>query len=374
MKFTDRSLIGLKPKNHAYDTREQNGFVIRIYPSGRKVFQFVYRQGKEHRITIGEYPNVYTLKQAREKHNELYSRMKRGESHADLSREKENGLTINKLARRYLEEYSKVNNTERGYKDHKRMLDNDVLPLIGDRDPETVKRIDIQTCLKRCLDRNAPIAFNHTLNVVRKMFNWGIEQGLVENNPAYMIKAQPMNEKSRVLSDAEIIDILSDTSNDSAKILNLVLFTGARSGECQSMTYEKINGDWWTCKQIKGGKTSEKKTYLTKSAKEIIGNGSGLVFPNQQTQAGISKYVRRKYHKEDFDNWTPHDIRRTVATRLKKMGYPNEHITALLGHSFGKISRTYMVYEYENEKREMLLAWEKELEKLVQTLSMVERD
>ncbi len=365
VRLTDRKITGLKPKKYEYDLREKDGFLLRVYPSGRKVFQFVFRQeGKERRVSIGEYPVVYSLKSAREKHAELYALLKRGASYEEVSGQESEVGTVSKLAERYLEEYSKVNNTERAYKDHRRMLDNDVLPIIGKMTPEKVKRIHVQTCLKRCLDRNAPVAHNHTLNVIRKMFNWAIEQGLIENNPAYLIKAKATSEKSRVLTDKEIQSILKDRSTDSAKILILILLTGARPGECQGMRYEDIDGDSWTCKQIKGGKSSEKKTYLVPAALELIGSGSGLVFPAQQTQNGIARFVKRKYHLKGADNWTPHDIRRTVSTRLIKMGFSNEHVSALLGHSFGKLNRTYMVYDYEKEKKAMLLAWEKELNKI----------
>lgn len=365
MKFTDRGLTGLKPKKNSYDMREKDGFVLRVYPSGKKVFQFVFRQEKkERRITIGEYPKVYTLKKAREKHLEMYGELKRGGCYEEIAGQKTGSLTVKALAERYLEEYSKINNTERAYKDHRRMLRNDVLPVIGKFDLNQVKRVNVQTCLKRCLDRGAPIAHNHTLNVIRKMFNWGIEQGLIEHNPAYMIKTQPMNEKSRVLSDDEIRAVLGNRKNDSARILNLMLFTGARPGECQKLRYEDIQDEWWECKQIKGAKKSTKRLYLTSEAQSLIGTGHGLVFKNQQTQNGISTFVKRNYHMPNKENWTPHDIRRTVATRLKKIGFQSEYVSALLGHSVGKLNRTYMIYDYEKEKKEMLLAWEKELNEI----------
>ena len=365
MKFTDRALVGLKPKKYEYDVREKDGFVLRIYPSGRKTFQFVFRvKGKEKRITIGEYPNVYTLKKARKKHEELYGHFKRGGSHSGITHQVQRIESVADLAKRFLDEYSRTNNTERVFKENRRILDKNILPVIGSMEPGAVKRIDVQICLKKCMDRNALIAHNHTLSVIRKMFNWAIEQGLVENNPAHMIKKQPTREKSRILTDDEIKAVLSDLSTNSARVLNLVLLTGARPGECQAMRYEDIEGQWWTCRQIKGGRISDKKTYLVESALEIIGSGKGLVFPALRSLNGLNKYVKKHYHKDGENNWTPHDLRRTVATRLKRMGFPNEHVSALLGHSFGKLNRTYMVYEYEEEKKAMLSGWENELRRI----------
>ncbi len=53
-----------------------------------------------------------------------------------------------------------------------------------------------------------------------------------------------------------------------------------------------------------------------------------------------------------------------LSSQLGPLLFSNEHVSALLGHSFGKLSRTYMVYDYEKEKKAMLLAWEKELFKI----------
>ena len=365
MKFTDRSLTGLKPKKYAYDVREKDGFVLRVYPSGRKHFQFIYRKdGKETRVSIGQYPNAFTLKQAREKHSELYGRLKRNGTHEDVTGHSPAELSVSKLAERFLKEYSKVNNTERVFKENGRILDKNVLPFIGSMEIEAVKRIDVQQCLKECIDRHALIAHNHTLSVIRKMFNWAIEQGLIENNPAHMIKKQPTQEKSRTLKDDEIKRILSDRDTEQGRVLNLILLTGARPGECQKIKFEDIENRWWSCHQIKGGRISDKKTYLVDSALEIIGSGKGIVFKKAKSINALAKYVQRNHQEENSNTWTPHDIRRTVATRLKQMGFPNEHVSALLGHSFGKLNRTYMVYDYEKEKKAMLLAWEKELKKI----------
>lgn len=101
MRLTDWKLIGLKPKPHAYDICEGNGFVVRVYPTGRKVFQFVYQSsGKQHRVSIGEYPTVITLAEAREKHARLYRAVKRGEQAPKVA------LTVNVLAERYLSKWS----------------------------------------------------------------------------------------------------------------------------------------------------------------------------------------------------------------------------------------------------------------------------
>lgn len=53
-----------------------------------------------------------------------------------------------------------------------------------------------------------------------------------------------------------------------------------------------------------------------------------------------------------MEHWTPHDIRRSVATGMVEMGIPGEHIEQVLGHSMEKLRRTYNKHTYASEVRE----------------------
>ena len=55
---------------------------------------------------------------------------------------------------------------------------------------------------------------------------------------------------------------------------------------------------------------------------------------------------------------TPHDLRRTVATRLAQMGFPKEDRDAVLNHTPQDVGKKhYDLYEREREKRLALNAW-----------------
>ena len=356
MKFTDRKLLGLKPKAHSYDLREQDGFVIRTYPTGRKTFQFVFRkEGKERRVSIGEYPRVFTLAEAREKHAELYRALKRGEDPA--RKQAVDGLTVKRLAGRFLTEYVKRENIERTYKNRKMQLEKDIYPVIGKKVAVEVSRSDVIACLKRHKGNGSATGHNHLLGTIKKMFNWAIENELVENNPAYMIKLMSTTPRQTLLSDSDMRGILSTRDTDSAKILQFCLYTGCRPGEARDIKHEDIERKWWTCKQNKGGTVSYKRTYLIPAALELVGEGKGKVFTGLNHQPGLSQYVQRKYGS----GWQPRDIRRTVSTTLRKMGFNKDVVSSLLGHSRGVLLDTYQLYEYDTEKKEMLEAWEKKV-------------
>ena len=61
--------------------------------------------------------------------------------------------------------------------------------------------------------------------------------------------------------------------------------------------------------------------------------------------------------------WTPHDLRRTVATRIaEQLGVGGEQlIKRVLGHADGSVTAIYNRYGYVKEMRAVLEHWAKEL-------------
>ena len=90
------------------------------------------------------------------------------------------------------------------------ILARDVLPTLGDRKARDVARADVKGLMSRVTERGAPIAANRLHEVVRAMFNFGIEEedyGL-ENNPADRLgkHRNPEHGRDRWLSKDEIRD------------------------------------------------------------------------------------------------------------------------------------------------------------------------
>jgi integrase len=68
-----------------------------------------------------------------------------------------------------------------------------------------------------------------------------------------------------------------------------------------------------------------------------------------------------------LDSWTPHDIRRTIATHMAKTGVPVHVVSALLNHTAGStmgITAIYARHRYLDERRAALEAWAKYVEAL----------
>lgn len=154
------------------------------------------------------------------------------------------------------------------------------------------------------------------------------------------------------------------------------------------MHRREINDRWWTipAERSKNGKAH--RVYLTDTALAIIGKAKGFIFPSPRAKhdqaigAGAlhcalrrnikgQEYRRKgkKTYKPKPDDpnrmgladFTPHDLRRTVATRMAELGIMEEIIDRVLNHSRRGIIRVYNHYAYDREIQGALEVWERKL-------------
>jgi len=81
-----------------------------------------------------------------------------------------------------------------------------------------------------------------------------------------------------------------------------------------------------------------------------------------------SKLALDKKLGDKFSPWTLHDLRRTFATNLAKLGTPIHATERLLNHTSGTMSGIVAVYQrhdFQKEMREAVDKWEKRLLEIV---------
>lgn len=81
-----------------------------------------------------------------------------------------------------------------------------------------------------------------------------------------------------------------------------------------------------------------------------------------KAKIALDKKIAERAEKDDLppmEPWTLHDIRRSVATHMARLGIPQEHIERVLGHVVAGIAGTYNRYSYLEEKRAALEQWGK---------------
>ncbi len=278
--FTDTMIKKLKPEDKKFIRSEGNGFTIRVMPSGVKTWLYVYSiDGKRREMNLGSYPDV-ELETARDKFDAARKKVKNGidpiEEMEEIRESKRNALTVEKLAGDYVKLYAEK--FKRSWEKDQQILNRDVVPLWGKRKAEDIKRTDVVALLDGIVARNAPIMANNTFAVIRKMFNWAVEKGKLENTPCTGLKAPaPKVERDRALSETEIktlwasldrIDL--NMSAENKRALKLILLTAQRPGEVIGLHTREIDGDWWTLPAERSKNGREHRVYLAATVKDII--------------------------------------------------------------------------------------------------------
>lgn len=84
------------------------------------------------------------------------------------------------------------------------------------------------------------------------------------------------------------------------------------------------------------------------------------------TSHALSKAILRHWQEIGFtEKFTPHDLRRTLRTRLAEIGIDDVVAEQVLGHKLQGIVAVYNRHSYDNEKRQALEQWTKKLRQIV---------
>jgi len=413
-RFTDSQLKGLKPPDKRKIIYEDGGkgFALRVEPSGRKTFFLEYRfgEGKDRRkrvFTIGQFPRV-TLTKARSIAGQALDQIEQGIDPASKKQTKKiadrNALTVNDLVEEYLEKWAKVRKKERSWKEDERLLKKDIVPVMGRKKAQAIRRRDIVLLLDEIVERGAVITANRVLAVTRKMFNFAVGRDIIDASPCVQIPAPSKeNRRERNLSEDEVKIFWSKL--DDAKIsqeiklaLKFLLVTAQRKSEVIEAEWKEFDfkEKWWTIPAARAKNKQSHRVPLTSMAintlneiKQITGEYK-LVFasPVGATKRNPSKKVGtspilgssvdhalRDNLTDDpetgrtnvfgLDHFTPHDLRRTTASMMTKSGVPRLTVKKILNHADREITAVYDRYEYDKEKRNALATWDRKLKTIL---------
>ena len=90
-----------------------------------------------------------------------------------------------------------------------------------------------------------------------------------------------------------------------------------------------------------------------------------------ETVRALSKAIFRHFQEIGVtERFTPHDLRRTMRTRLAELGEPDHIAERVLGHKLQGVMAIYNRHSYDTEKREALQKWETRLKEIIGTSTL----
>ena len=241
------------------------------------------------------------------------------------------------------------------------------------------------------MDRGSPVQANRTLGLLKQVFKFGVQRGIIDASPAVAIdKPAKETRRDRVLSDTEIRTFWtgldkSMMTEDIRTALRLCPVTAQRRGEVAGMRRSEIDGEWSIIPKERSKNGKAHRVPLSPLAKRLIANASGddLLFPSSRKKGpngeqipiearaitnAITKNRNRKVNDElifDMPRFCTHDLRRTAATKIAELGVPRFDIAKVLNHSDSAVTAVYDRYAYDSEKKKALLKWGRRLQAIL---------
>jgi integrase len=372
------------------------GLFICITASGARSWTFRFTDpssGKRLRYTFARYPDL-SLAAARDRAEELREIVAQGINPIERKqrdRDEAPTKTFAALAQRYLDEHA--NRFKRSAGDDQRMLRLHVVPKWGHRTFASITRGDVIELVEGLIKAGTPGLANRVQALVSKVFSFALDAALIENHPAARLKKRaPDNVHSRVLDDHELRLFWNRIMPVAPRVgtaLRLALLTGLRASEVAGIHKSEIlhlDDPDQAALLIADERSKNKWAHLVPlsplardlvlEAMKMAGEGADYLFPARNEgddgstdRHALAKAMGRLAEALPDDvpgarTWksappTPHDLRRTLATRLSWLGVSKEDRDAILNHiSGGGVgARHYDQYARHREKRMALSLW-----------------
>ena len=381
----------------------QAGLVLRITAKGARTFAFRFRHPhsrKTLRSTIGSYPAT-GLEAARKRARDMAILVDAGQNPIDVKqaeRDQAPKRTFQALADRYIREYAERRKRPNSIDNDRLNLNVHILPKWAKRDFRTIRRADIIELIESIIGAGKHATANRVHTLISGIFTFAIDAELLDASPAARLKKRGVEEpRRRILNDDEIVVfwdgiVLAPVSLLVGLALRLALLTAARANEVAGARASEFNLDGaeptWL---IPAERVKNKRDHLLplsrlavetiKAAIELTDDDEFLFPSRLAARAGpmdrhsLSKaMVRFAEELKEPKTWrkeppTPHDLRRTVATRLAKMGIAKEVRERILNHAGSRHdpeTKHYNLYEFLPEKREALNRWAAEVVALIE--------
>lgn len=379
-KLTELEIKKATPKDKAYKVYDEGGMMLLVRPSGIQVWQYPYKHnGKYNVYTIGR-QDIIGSAEARRRLIEIKELLKQGidpnqKKKDDANNKIDKNLnTFEALGRQW---YAKQTWKPKHAKNIMSRLEKDVFNNIGRKPITDITVKDIIIILKKIEERGAPDVAKRVNQYCTAIFDYAINMGICENNPALgrskFVKSYKTKNRDHLKEDEipDFMKALEEANQLSISVLaaKLLSLTFVRPYELRFARWEEINEKdaTWTIpaeRMLKNGR--EFVIPLSKQALEVIGQikkisgNHEILFPGQKritqpiSDVAVIKAVKNLTNKKS----TPHGFRHTASTILNEKGFNHDHIERQLDHiDKNKVRGTYNKAKYLKERTKMMQFW-----------------
>ncbi len=423
-----KAVEAAKPRVTRYEIPDARmpGLFLVVQPSGAKSWAWRYRlAGKTRKLTIGPVlaervedraPQIgdgHTLAEARAACEKAARVLAEGGDpaalkQADVHASREGTDTVDHALDEYLRLHVEKENRANTIASVTSFMNLHVRPAWAGKKLKAIAANDVRTLIRKVAEpvekngrtRGGPVAARRGHAVLSKFFAWCVTEGVILASPVVGTAAPSSPAaRDRILTDDEQRLIWKAAGRMGAPfgpMLRLLLLTGQRREEVAAMRWaevEDIDGPnpLWVIPATRAKNGKEHAVPLSPEATAILQALPRIIDPNTGRESDfvftttgktpVSGYSKAKARLDreiaelagsDADPipaWRVHDLRRTVASGMARLGQPVHVVEAVLNHRSGAISGVAAVYirhEFADEKRAALTAWARTVIALVE--------
>lgn len=398
--ITDAKIAGMKPPvSGQLEVSDQMvpGLRVRIGTSGARTFILRKRIGGRLRnITLGRYGPRFSLSDARKKARSLLVDIEAGKDPTiNLATPRSSGAalgTVRSLWAVYLER--EVKGRKRSAIEIERIGTRHILPVIGDRLADTITRADVTRLVEDVAygrsDKPTPRMGRAVHQQLSAFYTWALPKlDQLPGNPCRDAgRPDASKARDRHLSQPEILAFWNAAEQlgwPFGPAFRLLLITAQRRSEVFEADRSEFSGKLWTIPATRAKNGLEHLVHVSASAWTILDAlpafaGTDKLFPArsnpENAASGFSKAKARLQRQmaenlgvEAVEPFTLHDLRRTAATGMQRLGIVQPVVEAVLNHVSGSragVAGIYQRHNYTDEKRHALNAWGAEVMRIVE--------
>jgi integrase len=251
--------------------------------------------------------------------------------------------------------------------EYERIIENILLPRWRNLKAKDVTRAEVKALIGGIRARGAEVMANRVLATISVIANFGLEEEVLESNPAARQKKTKERSRERVLTADEIRAVWKAfEAEPQGAALKLLLLLGQRHNEVANMTWTEVDLDSgiWTIPGERAKNGLAHRVPLVGEAMRILRGLSWKgerLFPHE-----LRGSFERARAAASVATIRAHDLRRTCGTGLAELGVEYTTIKKVLNHSEGgDVTAIYNRHSYDNEKRDALTRWDKRIEHIM---------
>lgn len=336
--LTANSVGKVTPGNAVSEIRDalQPGLRLVVYPSGARswVARF-WLNKRHHKVTLGKWPAL-GLAAARIKARKALSDVAEGRDPRQRDADTFEAAVADYQARHV----SKLRATTRQYVTRELAAAS---KYWRGRKLASITRRDV-IAITDDAEKRGGSARGTLLKVLSSFFRWCLSRDLIPASPAVGVTREKYVPRERTLTDDELRTVWLAADG----FVRLLIATGMRRNECAGLQWSEIGEDVIELPPERVKTALRLRVPITPLMRDILDKverrGDYVWLGSKPlhvwgTTAGLGVAA----------HWTLHDLRRTMASGMARLGVPFDIVERSLGHKIKGVAGVYQKYDYAPE-------------------------